>query len=296
MSILRFTPGGIALTGYDGTIHIWDLKARARLHRQVGELLGVDRQGRTCLVETPEGTIRAWALASGAAVPIESIAPETFALGQRVRTRITSQAVEIDDCLTGQLVRRIELDDLTDPRTGGPHFDRVSMSEDGQWVAVSISGDSTWGEWARGYCLGPDGRTRFEFVLNHLAQSPLLAMSPTGHHLLAEHQQAYYALYDPASGQRLALLQLADAFSPAAAAFWETGTIPRLALQETSWRVGVYAFEDGLARLGGLETRSEVETACFVDEEHLSLLLAGGEMVVHSLRTWQAVYRLALVD
>jgi hypothetical protein len=292
---LHFTPGGRLIAAEGRMIQVWDLGARRHLQRLSGDLIGVDRLGRTLLLETPDGALQARDVDSGETLSLAAIDRARFSLAQRVRIQTGNKAAQVQDALTGTPIYQVPVEALADPATSGsPFCDQAVLPDDGQWLAVSISGDSAWGEWARGYCLGPNGRPRFELLLNHEAERPLLVASPGGRFLLAEHQPARYKLIDPADGETLTGFHLTDTRAGRFAALWDAGRSPRLVLHESERSVGVHTLGAEPRRMGALETPAAVEEAIFITADHLALLLETSVLMVYSLKAWRPIYNLDL--
>lgn len=290
---LHFTASGRLIAAEGRAIQVWDLNARRRMRRHAGDLIGVDRQGQTLLLAADEG-LEAREVDTGAARPLAGIDPGQFALAQRARIQTGTKQVAVEDTLAGVDAYRLALETLIDTGLGHPFCDRVALPDEGQWLAVSVRGEGAWGEWARGYCLGPDGQPRFELLLNHQARRPLLVASPAGRYLLAEHQPGRYELIDPASGETLTVFHLTDPRVGQFAALWDAGPRPRLALHEATQAVGVHALEGQPSRLGAFETAAPIEAAVFITADHLALWLAGPQLAVYSLKKWTLIYELDL--
>ena len=254
----------------------------------------MDRQGRTLLLEPSGGGLEARDAARGDSLPLADLDPGRFALAQRTRIRTGTKAAEVEDVLSEEAVYHVALEILAEIGVTHPYCDRAVLPDEGQWLAISVCGDSTWGEWARGFCLGPDGKPRFELHLNPAAQRPLLVASPAGHFLLAERQPGRYELVDPASGETLTVFHLADPSAGGFAAIWDSAGPPRLVLRESEQAVGVHWLGTEPQRMGTFETPAAVETGVFVTSDHLALLLVDERLVVYGVKPWSPVYELDL--
>ena len=294
MARLHFTLDGKLILGEGRTIQVWDLNTRRRIQTYSGGLIGVDRQGRALLLETAEGELEARDAARGDSLPLADLDPGRFALAQRTRIQTGTKAVEVEDVLTGEAIYHVELETLAEIGVTHPYCDRAVLPNEGEWLAVSVCGDSSWGAWAHGFCLGPDGKPRFELNLNPEAQRPLLVASPAGRFLLAEHQPGRYELVDPASGETLTVFHLADPSAGGFAAMWDAEGPPRLVLRESEQAVGVHWLGTEPQRMGTFETPAAVETGVFITSDHLALLLADGRLVVYGVKPWSPVYELDL--
>lgn len=283
---LRFSPdGGLLICAGREEIQVWHLRDRRLLHQQPGTLIGLDSDGHTFLMETPDKTMQARLLFSGTTIPLETAVPDDFPLGQRCVTRRLQRSVDIVDVLAGRVIRSVPLDKLVDSPTSSAHFSAAALSADGAYLAIAVTGDSTWGEWAKGYCLRLDGKHYFTFSVNSAANRPFLQMS--GDFLMVESAASQRTLIDMRTGAPLHVYHVADTRN--AGQFFAVNpaeTPPLIAFHTDRGRVTLAP--PGLAGRDIVDPQAILDTAFMPDNQHIALLLENREVLFHD---WRADHR-----
>ncbi|MGQ9909873.1 MAG: hypothetical protein ACUVS2_13665 [Candidatus Flexifilum sp.] len=289
---LRFTPDGAILIGAGrDEIQVWHVRERRLLHRQEGHLIGIDRDGHTFLMETPERDVQARAVYSGTPLALDSVAADDYPPGQRCRVRRLQRAVEIVDVITGRAIRSIALSELIDTLSVNAQFSAAVLSPDGLYLAVAVS-DSTWGEVARGYCLRLDGKASFAFNVSGLAARPVLRMAAGL--LLVETAPAARTVFDRATGAPVQRFTLADPRSGGQFfAVNEAERPPVIAFQAERSRIMLARSAVTLHSI--VDAQAILDAAFLPDNRHLALLLESRTVVFYDWRSEQRVGSLFLM-
>jgi WD40 repeat protein len=280
---LHFTPNDSILV-YENAHHLqfWHLQDHRLLHQHDGTLLAIAKHGRSFLLYTSHGTTEAYDSLTGAQIPIQSISPEAYTAGQLYKLRPERTSVEVTDVLRNEVIRSFHLADFLKTVGNQDSFSNVCLSQDGSFIAVTIAGDSTWGEWALGYYLPLMGKLHFEFSVNPFANHPILEMA--GNYLLVESAAQEHALWDMQTGNKQQRFSSINA--KAAKYLLAVNTVevpPIIALWVDPHHVTLY-------QTGALRTRltapQEILHAEFLPDNHqIALLLENKTVVFHDWRT-----------
>lgn len=282
--------GGTVLLQQDHQrVCCWDWQAGRLLHRQPGYFIGVARDGRSFLLEAYDDTIHAIETRSGTPIPLGSIAQQDYAPGQRCTLRLTRQMLEVRDVLRNEIVHAIELSRFErDPR--GASFSAARLAPEGDFLALTISGDSMFGEWARGYCLDSQEALRFAFSASPSPEHPQLRMNARGRYLLVEASIQHFSLWDMQADERVTDYQIeAPGYL---IALGDEETSPIVVLQNASNHL---EFHQGRTLLGRKMLEDPVDDGVFLpDQRQLALLLNSGEIALYDWRANEQTDRFRL--
>ncbi|HRE48500.1 MAG TPA: hypothetical protein PLD47_12315 [Aggregatilineales bacterium] len=281
--IIRFTPDGSTLIYANAhQIQFWRLQDRYLLHQHDGKLIGMAKDGRSFLLESTGNRFQLFDLFKESYRSNDSILSHDYLPGQRCSLRLKRRSIEVFDVLQSEVVVTVQLSELVDTSSGNPYFSNACLSQDGGFVAVTVAGDSTWGEWARGYCLHLGGRPHFEFSVNCAANQPVLQMS--GHILLVENTNQHRTLWDIYAGKAVQVFDLTNGRIAGRFVAVNEAEFPSVVAIHTD-RNRVELYQASLL-LATLTTQHDICAAEFYpDNRHIALLLENKEVEFYDWRT-----------
>lgn len=276
-----FTPTGQYLI-YENAyrVQIWHLPEGRLLLRDDGKLIGIASSGQSVLLETLGHKVRVFDLLAETHIPLEEAHPKDYPVGARCILRTKQNLIQVVDALSGVELISVPLSDLIGTSRLHPGINATCLSSDGKFFAVSIAGDSMWGEWARGYCVDLNGKVHFEFSVNSNAQRPMLQM--TGRYLVVENAAQKRALWDVPTGQveqTLLTGQNAGAF----AAVNESEVPPVIAVHMERQRVTISQAGRWLSTINAQHTL--YAGTFYPDNRHLALLGENNTIAFYEWRT-----------
>lgn len=277
---IHLIAGGMILLQQDHQrVYCWDWQERRLLYRLPGYFVGAARDGHSFLLEAYDDSIQAIEARSGASIPLESIAAQDYAPGQRCALRLTRHVLEVRDVLGDEIVHAIELTRFErDPHAAS--FSAACIAPEGDFLALTLSGDSMFGEWARGYCLDSQEALRFTFSASPSPAHPKLRMSARGRYLLVEASIQHYSLWDMQADEGVADYPIqAPGYI---IAMNDEETPPIVVLQDASNHL---EFHQGRTLLGRRPLEDPADDGVFLpDQRQLALLLDSNEIALYDWR------------